>query len=72
MKTEMHTDLVAIEDASLETVAGGYYGEGSGYMSGFSLDFDFNFQKNEVVFAQNTLLAGGDIDIDIDASNKNG
>jgi len=71
MKTEMHNELVAIEDASLETVAGGYsLGEGYDWKS--ALKFDANFQNIEVVFAQNTILSAGDVDIDIDASNDNG
>ena len=57
MKTEMQTALVAIEDASLETVAGGSYP--SVDIKVLKLDLDFNYQNNSIDFSHNDIQAVG-------------
>jgi len=72
MKTEMKTALVAIEDASLETVAGG-----NGYpveikKLDLDLDFSFNYQKNDIDFSHNNVQAVGPAVFQFTQQNVNG
>ena len=65
MKTES-TALVAIEDSSLETVAGGL-------PLPALLDLDLKIkkatQRNDFVFVGNTVLSGGDFTMVVTQSN---
>ncbi|HKP64021.1 MAG TPA: hypothetical protein VJV78_45110 [Polyangiales bacterium] len=66
-------ELIALEDSSLETVAGGYGGFKAPKLD-LDLDFDLNLatvtQTNTVVFAGNTIVAeGGSNYIDASATN---
>ena len=60
MNTEMHSELVALEDSTLDAVAGG---RGRGHVR------RFKFQKNEAVVADNEIFANGDVTISITQSN---
>ncbi|MDD9939933.1 MAG: hypothetical protein OXU20_02610 [Myxococcales bacterium] len=77
MKTES-TKLVAIEEETLETVAGGYgyYAAPSFDLKKFKLDldYDFNQQANDIVVAGNNVVSGpgGSAAIVIEATNFNG
>ena len=68
MKTES-TALVAIEDSSLETVAGGF-------ALPALLDLDLKItkakQRNEAVFAANEIVSYGDVTVVIEQSNSVG
>lgn len=75
-KTSNVTDLVAIEDAALDEVAGGCrWGGGRGqwgqWMSRWASDIDLNVQINVVNVVGNTLVAGDDLTVNVDASNDN-
>ena len=70
MKTDTQTSmLVAIEDASLETVAGGY---GPLDIKVLDLSLAFNYQKNDIRFTHNTIEAAGPAVFQFTQQNVNG
>jgi hypothetical protein len=61
MKTEMQTlELVAIEESSLEHVAGGSGGFDFDLdLKKIDVDVDFNYQNNSIDFSHNDITAVG-------------
>jgi len=65
MKTKT-PELVAIEDASLETVAGGWDYPA---LPSLKLDIEVTKQSNELIFAGNAIATAGDFTFVVDQKN---
>lgn len=71
MKTEMTSALVAIEESSLEAVAGGSY-PAPVDIKVLDLDLNFNYQNNSIDFSHNDIQAVGPAVFQFTQQNVNG